>query len=318
NRFLTRDLYEGAFADTRMTTDPYTGNRYAFAGGNPLSNIELDGHDWTDTWLNIATAPLPPSPSPDAPPLPLPTSGPTAAASTGASGSSGGSGSASAVSSGVQSLSDDQILQAYERGQACQLLYGAGGGPAQDCLGQVLSPNFDAYRSLDAAEAGVGLLEAIGYGAQLATLPLTLFEGGAGIVEAASAARTGVAAAELGEAAAGTVWDSIKATQSNYAGSELPRSFELTAGDTHVWVHPNATEHIAEYLSGMAQNGATRMQVDMATQVQLESLQAAVGEAARDGLAYNKLMNVGGWELMFGAPRAEGQLPALFHALYTG
>jgi hypothetical protein len=28
-----------------MTTDPYNGNRYAFAGGNPLSNIELDGHE---------------------------------------------------------------------------------------------------------------------------------------------------------------------------------------------------------------------------------------------------------------------------------
>jgi hypothetical protein len=27
-----------------MSTDPYTGNRYAFADGNPVSNVELDGH----------------------------------------------------------------------------------------------------------------------------------------------------------------------------------------------------------------------------------------------------------------------------------
>ena len=44
NRFLTRDMYDGAFADANMTTDPYTGNRYAFGQGNPVSNVELDGH----------------------------------------------------------------------------------------------------------------------------------------------------------------------------------------------------------------------------------------------------------------------------------
>lgn len=46
NRFLTRDTYEGALADMGMTSDPYTGNRYAFGGGNPVSNIEFDGHNW--------------------------------------------------------------------------------------------------------------------------------------------------------------------------------------------------------------------------------------------------------------------------------
>ncbi|OAH13198.1 tRNA3(Ser)-specific nuclease WapA precursor [Streptomyces jeddahensis] len=44
NRFLTRDLYGGALADMSLATDPFTGNRYAFAGGNPISFVELDGH----------------------------------------------------------------------------------------------------------------------------------------------------------------------------------------------------------------------------------------------------------------------------------
>src|SRR5215217_1816389 len=44
NRFLTRDTYTGALADLNLGTDPYTGNRYAFAGGNPVTGIELDGH----------------------------------------------------------------------------------------------------------------------------------------------------------------------------------------------------------------------------------------------------------------------------------
>ncbi|WP_247695337.1 RHS repeat-associated core domain-containing protein, partial [Streptomyces sp. B93] len=44
NRFLTRDMYGDALADMSLATDPYTGNRYAFAGGNPISFVELDGH----------------------------------------------------------------------------------------------------------------------------------------------------------------------------------------------------------------------------------------------------------------------------------
>ncbi len=44
NRFLSRDLYNGALADLQLGTDPWTLNRYAFAGGNPLSLVELDGH----------------------------------------------------------------------------------------------------------------------------------------------------------------------------------------------------------------------------------------------------------------------------------
>ncbi|MDQ1008818.1 hypothetical protein QFZ82_003303 [Streptomyces sp. V4I23] len=36
--------YGGALDDMGLATDPYTGNRYAFAGGNPISFVELDGH----------------------------------------------------------------------------------------------------------------------------------------------------------------------------------------------------------------------------------------------------------------------------------
>jgi RHS repeat-associated protein len=125
---------------------------------------------------------------------------------------------------------------------------------------------------------------------------------------------TGGAASSSGH----SIWDDITATQPDYPGSALPKSFELTAGDTKVWVHGNATEHMAEYLSGMAARGASRTQVDMATQAQLSSLQAAVAEAGRGGLVYDRILNVGGWELKFGAARSEGQLPALIHALYTG
>ncbi|MEU6879181.1 DNRLRE domain-containing protein [Streptomyces sp. NPDC046712] len=53
NRFTSRDMYTGALADMSLGADPYTGNRYAFTGGNPVSRVELDGHDWLDPIKNI-------------------------------------------------------------------------------------------------------------------------------------------------------------------------------------------------------------------------------------------------------------------------
>ncbi|MBO0822839.1 MAG: hypothetical protein J2P27_03145, partial [Actinobacteria bacterium] len=44
NQFLSRDMYDGALANTGLTTDPFTGSPYAFGQANPITNIEYDGH----------------------------------------------------------------------------------------------------------------------------------------------------------------------------------------------------------------------------------------------------------------------------------
>ncbi|MFB9928304.1 DNRLRE domain-containing protein [Amycolatopsis halotolerans] len=44
NTFLTRDSYNGAVDDLGLSADPWTGNRYAFTGGNPIGRVEIDGH----------------------------------------------------------------------------------------------------------------------------------------------------------------------------------------------------------------------------------------------------------------------------------
>ncbi|EGK14122.1 cytoplasmic membrane protein [Desmospora sp. 8437] len=44
NRFTTGDMYSGAMADLNLATDPWNMNRYAFAGGNTILMVELDGH----------------------------------------------------------------------------------------------------------------------------------------------------------------------------------------------------------------------------------------------------------------------------------
>jgi RHS repeat-associated protein len=44
NQFLSQDMYDGALADMDLVADPFTGSPYAFGDGNPVSNIELNGH----------------------------------------------------------------------------------------------------------------------------------------------------------------------------------------------------------------------------------------------------------------------------------
>jgi RHS repeat-associated protein len=75
-RFLQADLLEGALGDLGLAADPLTGNRYALAGGNPVSFVEVDGHmiidgGGTATGGSSATSPTPP---------PAPTSSPSSGA----------------------------------------------------------------------------------------------------------------------------------------------------------------------------------------------------------------------------------------------
>jgi RHS repeat-associated protein len=112
-----------------------------------------------------------------------------------------------------------------------------------------------------------------------------------------------------------SIWDDIVATQGNYPGSVLPKSFELTTSEgIKIWVHGNATEHIAEFLQMKAINSTPEV-VRLVTQIELQSLQGAVNLAIKNGIPYNQLITIGGWELKFVAPRAADQLPALIHAL---
>ncbi|WP_158887113.1 DNRLRE domain-containing protein [Amycolatopsis anabasis] len=54
NAFLNRDSFNGALDDLGLAIDPWTGNRYAFAGGNPASRVEIDGHEPRDTAINCS------------------------------------------------------------------------------------------------------------------------------------------------------------------------------------------------------------------------------------------------------------------------
>jgi len=122
--------------------------------------------------------------------------------------------------------------------------------------------------------------------------------------------------ATLAPRGTGTVWDHITPTQPVWDETVVPRSFELTAENgTAVWVHGNATEHLAEYATSMLSRGVNSGLVNISSQAQLTSLRAAVSSAIEHGVPLGRLVNVGGWELKFGPPRAPGLLPALIHAM---
>ncbi|MGW1086976.1 DNRLRE domain-containing protein [Streptomyces sp. NPDC002596] len=48
NRFISRDSYTGAAADMSLGAGPANSNRYGFAGGNPVNNVDRDGHESCD------------------------------------------------------------------------------------------------------------------------------------------------------------------------------------------------------------------------------------------------------------------------------
>jgi hypothetical protein len=115
--------------------------------------------------------------------------------------------------------------------------------------------------------------------------------------------------------AGGTVWDSIVATQGVYEGTVIPRSFTLATEGADVWVAPNASKHLAEWAYSRLGGGLGADMVGLESQLQLNSLQAAIGQATSNGVSYGTLIRQGGWELMFSPARQAGQLPVLKHAL---
>jgi hypothetical protein len=124
-----------------------------------------------------------------------------------------------------------------------------------------------------------------------------------------AAGKVGASAASTGRG--GTVFDSIKATQPVMPGTSIPKSFELTVNGEVFWVNPNATKHMAEYLT---RNGLSHSTSD-GSQAMLTSLQSAIGNASSQGIKFNEAMQIGRWELVF-SRRPTGPYPVLKHALY--
>lgn len=160
-------------------------------------------------------------------------------------------------------------------------------------------------------------------GGKLVTDIAGLLAGGAGVVKGGAVLTEKVVAKVAGKAESvaakvgadiaktGTVFDSIKATQPAIPGTSIPKSFELNVNGQTVWVNPNATKHMGEYLT---RNGLSHSTTE-GSQAMLTSLQSAVKDASSQGIKFNEKMQVGRWELIF-SQRPTDPYPVLKHALY--
>ncbi|WP_159047057.1 DUF6531 domain-containing protein [Streptomyces pactum] len=120
-------------------------------------------------------------------------------------------------------------------------------------------------------------------------------------------------AAEGIEHATASVWTRIVATQPVYAGTVLPKSFNLlTSSGRQIWVHPNATKHIAEEIM---HNGFSK---SFKTEEMLFGLTRAVDAATLQGVQYGQRVLSHGWELIIAKPRNLTENPVLKHARRLG
>jgi hypothetical protein len=104
----------------------------------------------------------------------------------------------------------------------------------------------------------------------------------------------------------------IKATQPVRAGTAIPKSFEVAAGGGRFWVHPNATKHMAEFIT---RNGPSHG-MPMNSQAMLTSFKSSVEAAVKTGVKFGEPMQMGRWELIFSAGRTGDASPVIKHALY--
>ena len=116
-----------------------------------------------------------------------------------------------------------------------------------------------------------------------------------------------------------TVWFYMTATQPNYPGTYLPKSFTMKTPAGTFWTHGHGTKHmystVAKVLKSTSFNGANH---GMLTQFLLYDYRKALAVAAKDGIRLDGVgRNYGHWELGFGK-KPKDEYPVVMHAKFLG
>ena len=112
------------------------------------------------------------------------------------------------------------------------------------------------------------------------------------------------------------IWKSIESLGQNHEGTLIPINFILrTQSLVKIYVAPNATKHLAETVKNLTKRQLSPQLIKVTQQIELWSLEAAVNKATKNGVVYDTLMKVDGWELKFSRARTANGQPVLFHAL---
>ncbi len=190
-------------------------------------------------------------------------------------------------------------VETYE---ALKTLFNSGDvlGNVSDAVKQFYIDRIDRMEAEYQKAGASGSFNAGVEGGKLVTDIAGLLAGGAGVVKggavltekvvakAVSKAESAAAKAGAEIVKTGTVFDSINATQPAIPGTSIPRSFELNVNGQTVWVNPNATKHMGEYLT---RNGLSHSTTE-GSQAMLTILQSAVKDASSQGVKFNGKMQV--------------------------
>ena len=117
----------------------------------------------------------------------------------------------------------------------------------------------------------------------------------------------------IGESA--TVWDNITPTQPNYPDIEIPQSFILKTENGILWVHGNATEHMADYLIKQVHMGYVLETTRLSAQLLLYDMQQSLSAVLKNGFSYGQIISYGNWEFIIRKPRNDAPYDAVIHAL---
>jgi len=91
----------------------------------------------------------------------------------------------------------------------------------------------------------------------------------------------------------------------------IPKHYTYTSGGKSVFVHPHAMKHLEE----LATHGAGNPRyLRLLGQTHQKALNSSIDDIlSRGPIQYRKMYYSGGNEIMFGAPKADGLLPAVIH-----
>ena len=112
----------------------------------------------------------------------------------------------------------------------------------------------------------------------------------------------------------------IKPTQPLLAGTAIPKSFEISIGNEKLWVHPNATEHMQEFINRGAKAVKNSPRNDLNSQLLLKDFHAALPHAYQKLKKLGKIdgetnVKVGDWTIAI-SQRPTDKYPAVMHAEY--
>ena len=122
------------------------------------------------------------------------------------------------------------------------------------------------------------------------------------------------------------VWNHVNATQENYGGTVIPKSFEIdvpitkATPDGKLWTHGNATEHMYESVTSINNRAPSIINSNphLFSQLILYDYYKSLGKAVSKGTQYGSKVTIDSWEFIIVPSRDGGKYPVVKHALFTG